>query len=253
MTNYKLLALDMDGTLLNELSEISEENAKWINKALDAGVTVSFSTGRGFESALPFAEQLGLTTPMITVNGGEVWARPHVLHKRTEMSPVYVKRLHELALQYPEVWFWAYTTVRIYNKERWFEPVEDYDSFHWLKFGYYTEDDAAREAILAETLSWEAFEITNSSPHNIELNPLGVSKASALHELCGLLGIEMSQVIAAGDSLNDIAAIREAGLGVAMGNAQQAVKEAADVVTLTNDEHGVAEIIKTYIFGGGAS
>ncbi|QNK56187.1 Cof-type HAD-IIB family hydrolase [Paenibacillus sp. PAMC21692] len=250
MTNYKLLALDMDGTLLNELSEISAENAKWIGKALDAGVIVSFSTGRGFESALPFAEQLGLTTPMITVNGGEVWSRPHVLHKRTELSSIYVQRLHELALQYPEVWYWAYTTQRIYNKERWFGLDEKYEDFHWLKFGYYTEDDRAREAILAETNTWGAFEITNSSPHNIELNPLGVSKASALRELCALLGIEMGQVIAAGDSLNDIAAIREAGLGVAMGNAQQVVKEAADAVTLTNDENGVAEIIKKYIFGG---
>jgi len=249
MTTYKLLALDMDGTLLNELSEISAENAEWIRRALDAGVTVSFSTGRGFESALPFAEQLKLTTPMITVNGGEIWARPHVLHQRTELSPIYVKRLHELALQYPEVWYWAYTTQRIYNKEKWFEADQDYDSFHWLKFGYYTEDDGAREAILAETSSWEAFEITNSSPHNIELNPVGVSKASALRELCRLLDIDMSQVIAAGDSLNDIAAIREAGLGVAMGNAQAAVKEAADAVTLTNDENGVAAIIKKYIFG----
>ncbi|MDQ6419839.1 Cof-type HAD-IIB family hydrolase [Paenibacillus sp. LHD-117] len=249
MSDYKLLALDMDGTLLNELSEISGENAEWIQKALDIGVIVSFSTGRGFESALPYAEQLKLETPMITVNGGEVWARPHVLHKRTELSPIYVKRLHELAGQYPEVWFWAYTTQTVYNKERWFDASRDYDSFHWLKFGYYTEDDRAREAILAETQSWEAFEITNSSPHNIELNPLGVSKASALRELCGLLGIEMSQVIAAGDSLNDIAAIREAGLGVAMGNAQEAVKLAADAVTLTNDENGVAEIIKKYIFG----
>ncbi|REK74611.1 Cof-type HAD-IIB family hydrolase [Paenibacillus paeoniae] len=247
MTKYKLIALDMDGTLLNEQSEISAENAEWVQRALDAGITVSFSTGRGFASALPFAEQLKLTTPMITVNGGEVWTQPHVLYKRTELSPLYVQQLHELAKQHPEVWFWAYTTSEIYNKERWFDASENYDSFNWLKFGYYTEDDRARELILAEVQSWGGLEITNSSLQNIELNPLGISKASALKDLCEWMGIEMSQVVAAGDSLNDIAAIREAGLGVAMGNAQDAVKEAADVVTLTNDKHGVAELIKRYV------
>lgn len=247
MTRYKLVALDMDGTLLNEQSEISSVNAEWVQKALDAGITVSFSTGRGFQSALPYAEQMKLETPMITVNGSEIWHRPHVLHKRTELSHSYVRRLHELALEHDEAWFWAYTTKSIYNKERWLDPLEDYDSHHWLKFGYYTEDDRIRERLLAEVQSWGALEITNSSPANIELNPLGVTKASALHELCNLLNINMSQVVAVGDSLNDIAAIREAGLGVAMGNAQETVKEAADEITLTNDEHGVAEVIRRFV------
>lgn len=250
MEQYKLIALDMDGTLLNEQSEISTENAEWIQKAIDAGVTVSFSTGRGFRSALPYAEQLKLTTPMITVNGSEIWHRPHVLHKRTHMSPVDVKRLHELALAHGEPWFWAYTAEDIFNKEKWISPAGDYDAHQWLKFGFYTEDDLAREKILAEVESWGAFEITNSSPSNLELNPLGISKASALRELCGLMNIEMSQVIAVGDSLNDIAAIREAGLGVAMGNGQDAVKEEADFITLTNNEHGVAEVIKRYVLKG---
>lgn len=247
MAKYKLVALDMDGTLLNEQTEISAENAAWIAKAQEAGVIVCFSTGRGFDSALPFAESLGLQTPMITVNGGELWSNPHVLHKRTELSPVYAKRLHELAKQYPEVWYWAYSTVGIFNKEKWFPSSQDYSDFHWLKFGYYTEDDAAREAIRKEAASWGALELSNSSPHNIELNPIGVSKASAMRELCEMIGIDMSETVAVGDSLNDIEAIRQAGLGVAMGNAQQVVKDAADVVTLSNQEHGVAEVFKRYV------
>ncbi|WP_029192217.1 Cof-type HAD-IIB family hydrolase [Paenibacillus harenae] len=250
MGDYKLVALDMDGTLLNEQSEISRENAEWIQKALDAGVIVIFSTGRGFRSALPYAEQLKLDTPMITVNGSEIWHRPHVLHKRTHLSPVYVQRLHELALKHEEPWFWAYSTDDIYNKEKWITPAGDYDAHHWLKFGYYTEDDSIREQLLAEVQSWDALEITNSSPSNLELNPKGVSKATAIRELCGLLNIGLSEVIAVGDSLNDIAAIREAGLGVAMGNAQDAVKEAANFVTLTNDEHGVAEVIRRFVLKG---
>ncbi|MFD1956213.1 Cof-type HAD-IIB family hydrolase [Paenibacillus thailandensis] len=250
MGDYKLVALDMDGTLLNEQSEISEENANWIRKALDAGVTVSFSTGRGFQSALPYAEQLGLETPMITVNGGEIWSRPHVLHRRTLMEADYVRRLHEVAVGYGEPWFWAYTTQGIFNKEQWIAAGEDYEAYHWLKFGFYTEDDKLLKRIWEEVAAWGAFEMTNSSPWNMELNPLGVSKASAIRELCGLLGIGMDEVVAVGDSLNDIAAIREAGLGVAMGNAQDAVKEAADAITLTNNEHGVAEVIRKYVLKG---
>lgn len=250
MGDYKLLALDMDGTLLNEQSEISSENALWIERALEAGVTVSFSTGRGFQSALPYAEQLKLETPMITVNGGEIWQRPHVLHRRKLMNASDVKRMHELALKHEGTWFWAYTTSQVYNLEKWIDPAGDYDAYHWLKFGYYTEDDAVRQRILAEVTEWGALEISNSSPHNLEMNPLGVSKASALQELCGVLGIEMSQVISVGDSLNDIAAIRESGLGVAMGNAQEAVKEAADFITATNNKHGVAEVIKQFIVKG---
>ncbi|SEO17904.1 Cof-type HAD-IIB family hydrolase [Paenibacillus sp. OV219] len=250
MGTIKLVALDMDGTLLNERQEISSENAMWIRKAMDAGVTVCFATGRGFQSAVPYAEQLKLDTPMITVNGGEVWHRPHVLHKRTLMSPEMLKRLHELALSYPECWYWAYTTMDIYNKEKWIEPASDFDAHHWLKFGYHVDDTAIRDAILKETASWGGLEITNSSPWNLEMNPVGVSKASAIRELCTLLDIDMSQVAAMGDSLNDIAMIREVGLGVAMGNAQEEVKAAADVVTVTNEEHAVMHLIRDYVLKG---
>ena len=98
MESIKLIALDMDGTLLNEFQEVSSENARWIQKALDAGITVCFATGRGYQSALPYAEQLKLDTPMITVNGGEIWRRPGVLHRRSLMPSGTVKRLYELAL-----------------------------------------------------------------------------------------------------------------------------------------------------------
>ena len=96
MESIKLIALDMDGTLLNEFQEVSSENARWIQKALDAGIAVCFATGRGYQSALPYAEQLKLDTPMITVNGGEIWRRPGVLHRRSLMPSGMVKRLYEL-------------------------------------------------------------------------------------------------------------------------------------------------------------
>lgn len=238
------MALDLDGTLLNETSEISDTNAEWVKRAVDAGVTVCVSTGRGFKSALPIAETLGLETPMITVNGGEIWTKPHSLHRRTLLDSSKVMKLHALAEQYPDVWYWGYTTEDIYNKERW---VGDTIASHWLKFGYYTEDVQSLGEILKEIQTWEGLELTNSSPFNIEINPTGVSKATALMEVCRMLGYEMSEVVAVGDSLNDIAAIRAVGLGVAMGNAQDEVKLAANVVTGSNQEHGVAQVIQNYV------
>jgi len=241
---YKLLALDLDGTLLNDRSEISDTNAEWVRHAVEAGVTVCVSTGRGFKSALPIVEQLGLDTPMITVNGGEIWTKPHSIHRRTLLDTSKVMKLHSLAEKYPDVWYWAYTTEDIYNKERW---VGDTDASHWLKFGYYYEDVTILGEILKEVQSWEGLEISNSSPFNIEINPLGISKATALMEVCKMKGYDMSEVVSVGDSLNDIAAIRASGLGVAMGNAQEEVKLAANAVTGSNQENGVAQVIQNYV------
>jgi hydroxymethylpyrimidine pyrophosphatase-like HAD family hydrolase len=91
--------------------------------------------------------------------------------------------------------------------------------------------------------------VTNSHPCNLEINPIGISKASGIEEVCRLIGISMSEVVAMGDSLNDMAMIKAAGLGVAMGNAQEELKAAADLVTVTNNEHAVAKIIREHILG----
>jgi len=248
MANIKLVALDMDGTLLNDRQEVSPRNAAVIRRALDAGVIVCLATGRGVQSVLPYTELLGLTTPMITVNGGEIWRRPRELHRRTAMEAADVLQLRELALQYG-VWYWAYTTEGVFNRERWIEPEDAVHDRVWLKFGYYEENLEILEQIRAKAASRGRFEISNSSPVNLELNPAGVSKGAALIELCGLLGIDPSETAAAGDSLNDLSMIRTAGLGAAMGGAQPKVKEEADIVLPGNNDDGVAHLIEHFVLG----
>ena len=243
MGRYKLIALDMDGTLLNDHQQISEENRTWLYKALDAGVTVMLSTGRGVQSIYPYIEQLNMLMPIVAVNGGEVWKEPHVLLKRHLLPASAVREMHALAVRY-DTWFWGYAVEGLFNKERW---TDDPGSLRWLKFGFHTDNDDNRRRIREALEQTGAFEITNSHPHNLEINPKGVSKASGIREICDLLGIAMSEVVAMGDSLNDLAMVREAGLGVAMGNAQEALKEAADLVTVTNNENGVAKVIKEYV------
>ncbi|MGX4587344.1 Cof-type HAD-IIB family hydrolase [Paenibacillus chitinolyticus] len=243
MSQYKLVALDMDGTLLNEEKQVSPANREAIYAALEAGVTVIFSTGRGVQSALPYAEELKLQTPIVSVNGSEVWKAPHDLLKRTLLDLDLVRRMYDLAIEH-DTWYWAYSVEGMYNRDNW---AEDITKPEWLKFGFYTENKESLEIIRGELARWGELEITNSHPDNLELNPKGISKASGIEEVCKLLGIEMSQVIAMGDSENDIAMIRAAGLGVAMGNAQDGVKHIADLVTVTNDEDGVAKIIQEYV------
>lgn len=245
MSRYKLIALDMDGTLLTEDKKVSEENKAALRAARDAGITVIFSTGRGVQNVLSYVEELQMTeSPMVVVNGGEVYRKPGQLVERHTLTADQVTRLHELALQH-DTWYWAYAVGDIYNKDRWAEPQE-LDALQWLKFGYYTDNNSSLAAIREELLSWGTLELSNSHPNNLELNPKGIHKASGIRKVCELLGLQMSEVIAMGDSLNDVAMIREAGLGVAMGNAQDEVKALADVVTLTNEEHGVAHIIHKY-------
>ncbi|KTD84877.1 Cof-type HAD-IIB family hydrolase [Paenibacillus etheri] len=241
---YRLLALDMDGTLLNDEQIITPTTVKWLQKAVDAGVHVCLSTGRAFTSAFPYAEQLGLETPMITVNGSEVWRAPHEIYRRSLMDPTLVRQMYELAKE-DDIWFWAYSTEKVHKQDNWDGDVTGRE---WLKFGYHTEDDDLRHKLLLRLQDMGGLEITNSSPHNFEINPLGVNKAAGILEVCKLLGLDMSQVIAVGDSLNDLAAIQQAGLGVAMGNAQETVKEEADAVVASNNNDGIAEVVQKYIF-----
>ncbi|MFC3748011.1 Cof-type HAD-IIB family hydrolase [Paenibacillus sp. GCM10012306] len=240
---YRLLALDMDGTLLNDEQIITPKTVEWIQKAVEAGVHVCLSTGRSFNGAWPYAKQLGLKTPMVTVNGSEVWRAPYELYRRSLMDPKLVSQLYDMAERYG-IWFWAYSLEQVHNRENWDGSTEDRE---WLKFGYSTEDDDIRHKLLLELQDLGGLEITNSSPHNLEINPLGINKATGIKEVCQLLGIDMSQVVAVGDSLNDLAVIQQAGLGVAMGNAQETVRQEADAVVASNNEDGIAEVIQRFI------
>lgn len=240
MSQYKLIALDMDGTVLNEDSMISEMNKKWIGVAVQQGIHVCFATGRGIHTVRPFIEELQLDSPVVTVNGSEVWKKPELLHKRHTMQPQAITRLRELALHH-DTWYWGYGVSGAHRKSDW---NVDITTEQWLKFGYYMEDAEIIESIRTEIASWDEFEISNSHPLNIEVNPKGVNKAKGLAEVCQLLGIQMEEVVAMGDSLNDLAMLQAAGFGVAMGNAQEMVKQAADWVGPSHMEGGVAQIIR---------
>jgi hypothetical protein len=245
VSDYKLIALDMDGTLLTDSKQISAENAKWIARAVERGVTVVMATGRGMQLIRPYTDQLGLDSPVVAVNGGEVWSSPQRLHKRHTLDWRQVDWLRGIALQLG-VWYWAYTTEGKLNRDTWGDTV--LADHVWLKFGYASKDLAALDRVKAMLDETGAYECTNSHPTNVEVNPSDVSKAAGLRDVCRLLGIDMSQAVAMGDSVNDLSMITEAGLGIAMGNAQEEVKQNAAAVTASNEEDGVAKAIQRYVF-----
>ncbi|MGA8941605.1 MAG: Cof-type HAD-IIB family hydrolase [Thermoactinomyces sp.] len=240
--DIKLIALDIDGTLLNENGQISGANRQAIAEAREKGVHVILSTGRSILTCSPVAESLQLDSGLVTLNGSEVWDGQGNLVERNTLEVSSVEKMWELTKKY-RTSFWAVTTEKIWVEEL---PA-DISSHQWLKFGFDIEDDRIRKKVLEELSRIRQLEISNSSLTNIEVNKAGVNKARGLVNLCRRLDITMNEVMAVGDSLNDIAMIQQAGCGVAMGNAQDPVKEVADWITETNREDGVARAIWHWI------
>ncbi|MGG0570028.1 Cof-type HAD-IIB family hydrolase [Priestia megaterium] len=239
---FKLIALDMDGTLLNNQQEISKENREAIAKAQEQGVHVVLSTGRSLLTCREYAQSLELSSYLITVNGSEIWDESGQLVERKLIDASSIEKMWNLTQEH-KLNFWAVTTDKVWRDEF----PEDIASQEWLKFGYDIPDDALREEVLKQIAGISNFEISNSSLTNLEINALGINKAKGIMTVCERLGISMDEVIAMGDSLNDMAMIEAAGCGIAMGNAQEAVKEAADWVTDTNVNNGVAKAISHWV------
>ncbi|GKU80740.1 HAD family hydrolase [Niallia sp. NCCP-28] len=237
----KLIALDMDGTLLNQKGEIPEENRKAIKEAQDQGIHVVLSTGRSIATCREHAESLLLKTFLVTVNGSEIWDYQGNLIERNLVEAESIKWMWELSQKH-KARVWAISCGKTWNDQM----PEDIASLEWLKFGFDIEDDKIRASVLKELQDKGVFELSNSSLSNIEVNAIGINKAKGLKTVCEKLHITMDDVMAVGDSLNDISMIKEAGFGVAMGNAQETVKKAADAVTETNEANGVANAIRKY-------
>ncbi|OLS36915.1 Cof-type HAD-IIB family hydrolase [Bacillus sp. MRMR6] len=240
--DIKLIALDMDGTLLNEKHLVSEANRRAIQEAQDLGVHVVLSTGRSLRTCKEHADSLRLTSYLVTVNGSEIWDEKRELVERNTVNSELVQWMWELTKKH-QTKYWA-----ISPQGNWFDEMpDDLHDKEWLKFCFNTRDDEIREKIMHALHTKGEFEITNSSPRNIEVNAAGINKEKGLGIVCKRLGISMGNVMSVGDSLNDLAMIKAAGLGIAMGNAQSIVKESADWITATNREDGVALAIRKWV------
>ena len=245
MSKYKMLAIDLDETLLTPEKTISEENIKWVRKANEAGAKVVISTGRGYENMKQYRTELAFENPLVLVNGAEAWDESVEIIQRNLIEEEDIHHLHSI-VQETNTNFWVYGVESLYRKEKWHPSLL---SERFTQFVIHNEDQHFLTQVKEEMLTKsDRLEITRSSYHNIEFTLKGTSKATGVRAVCNYLNIGMDEVMAIGDNFNDKKLIQSAGLGVAMGNAVPELKELADAVTDRNTADGVAKAIQTYIF-----
>ncbi|MDD3428872.1 MAG: Cof-type HAD-IIB family hydrolase [Oscillospiraceae bacterium] len=265
---YKLLVLDIDGTVANTKKEISEENVQAVIAAQKKGVKVVVASGRATPGVMPTAKKLKLDEYggyILSFNGARI------VNVKTG-AVIYEKNLPDGAAQ--KIYAFAKknkVNICTYNQQTVMtpNPQEKYVNMesHLLKMPLYQPQnfleeipsnpvkflllgDGEKLALLenkAKEEIGEGLNIFRSEPYFLEVMPQNIDKAYSLNKLLSKLLIRREEMMACGDGYNDLSMIQFAGLGVAMQNAQEAVKQAADVITDHCDNHGVAKAIETYI------
>lgn len=260
----RLIATDLDGTLLNEEKQVSEENRVAVEAAVKKGVMVTIATGRMYCSALPYAKQLGIDVPIITYNGalirsvsGETWLeRPLQREPAAEaLSFIRGRGWHTHSFIGDRLYYQARNEkTDVYEKGAGISGEAIGGELFLrtegiLKLLLVMDGEIQADAAVDELNRRFAGRLTavKSSPTYVEIIQFEVSKAAALETLMDRFGLKKSEVMAIGDSNNDLPMLRAAGFAVAMGNANPAVKKAADAVTESNRKSGVAAAIQNYI------
>jgi len=268
MGKIRMVALDLDGTLLTDDLVIEPRAKEILQQAINRGITVTLATGRMYLSARPYAAELGLELPLIVYHGAQVRhaATGEILFEQTVPLPLarrLIKHLRQFGYAYN-----VYLGDRLYaenvqkeNEEyAWragvrLHRVEDMLAFLQeeplkivaLRDG--PELDPLEKAIRLD-LGKEVY-MTRSLPYYLEMLNPEANKARALQAVAAWQGVTREEVMAFGDSYNDIQMLRYAGLAVAMSNAPAAVREAADYVTASNNEGGVARALEKFLLLGG--
>jgi len=260
---YRLLAIDLDGTLLTPQRTISPHTITVLNQAVDAGLKLVIATGRVPYIFHEFGKYLPLNAPQITSNGAVI-IDPHTyatLHEQympqDEVLPI-INATHELGLQlcyYTDQKLFA--EQALYDLHNWYlnsvpvTPTNDISLLHTqpcIKIAAFS-DAAEISAIrreLAQQFSGRLY-VTQTAHTWLEFLHPDVSKANGLGFISRLLNIKPEEIIAFGDNHNDLEMLRFSGLGIAMGNANDEVKSAADYVTLSNAEDGVAAAVEKFV------
>lgn len=258
---YRLVALDLDDTILDRSLVLTPEVRRVIREVMDLGVMVTLSTGRMFQSAVPFARELGIALPLICYQGALI--KDPVSSEVLFHQPVPLNEARQV-IEIVQRWglhINAYVNDELYvehvtpEAERYVKiaqvplhPVGDLLSFLQeppTKI-VVVSDEATINLTISElrAVFGETLYITESLPMFCEIAHPGVNKGVALEFLAKYLGVRREQTIAIGDGSNDLEMIEWAGLGVAMGNAPLEVRSAAELVTGTVQEDGAARALE---------
>ena len=277
MSKYKLIALDMDGTLLSTDKKITAATAAAIKKAVAAGKYVVISSGRSLDELKDYKEELKDFSHFVVSSGAMVYdnQKKEVLHMDT-FTPACAKEIFDIAAT-EDIMLYCSKNGHCYIPQDKFDHLEEYGMGQYRQLylnvstfvpsipGYFESGTAAdatmddlqkiiyfcvsknRRERLNSRLDHDAYAVAYTEEVNIEITPKGSTKATGLLHLCDRLGISMNEVIAVGDSGNDTEMLLYAGFAVAMGNSTEDIKEICEVVVADNDHDGVAEAIERYL------
>ncbi|MCL4543787.1 MAG: Cof-type HAD-IIB family hydrolase [Chloroflexi bacterium] len=261
---YKLLAMDLDGTLIGNNLVLSERVKTAVGAAASTGITPVLATGRMFRATLPFAQQLHITAPAICYQGAMVHSiEPDeiLFHQPVplDLAKEAVREAQErgfVALGYLDDWVYAgpdTPEARFYARHSRVEPRFVGDLLAWLtqpptKLVIISKEEETdgNVAYFRQRFAGQLY-VTKSYPLFTEIVHRDVSKGRALMHLTQRLGASQDEVVAIGDNLNDLDMIEYAGLGIAMGGAPSVVKQAARWVAPSQAEDGVAVAIEQFL------
>lgn len=273
----KMVGLDLDGTLLSEKKELLPYTMDVLRRALDSGIVVLVATGRPWMGVPEELRKFPGMRYALTSNGARVIDTDtgEILEEHL-LPPELAKKTLEICGKYDtlqEVYFdgqgyaeadkMAHVEKYHRNPNMWEyfrttrKPVEDL-------FGMIDRENRGLDKVQAlfadmeeRKKAWKdleavrGLELVGSLKYNIEINAAGVNKGTGLVRLGKLLGIKREEIMACGDGDNDTVMLSEVGFGVAMANAEEQVKAAADYITESNDEEGAAKAIEKFALRGG--
>ena len=269
----KLICIDMDGTLLKTENEIGLEDQLAIKQAVEQGVLVSITTGRVFNCAQLYANEIGLKTLIIAsngayigdVNGQDIYCNPldiqdiryflELTSQQGLLSYLTAKFGVISTVELPETNIYKRLNQTLKSDEQIrlevLEGVEEIIAHYPTDIlkGVCIGEDASQLDKVKQQIKQKCphLEVVSSWKNNFEVMRKGSSKGEAVAQLAKFYQISPDEVMCIGDSENDLSMIEFAGIGVAMGNAMDQVKEVADFVTKTNQEAGVAHAIDLYV------
>ena len=259
---YKLIAIDIDGTLLDSSKRIKDETKKDIIDAYNLGVKICISTGRGYPAALRYINELGIKVYLILFNGSIVMSNDGEIIYNKTLDISVAKEVYDTVNKHKAFCcFWSgeklyfnqygkyydYYTNLSSIKGTVVDELSDSISYGINKFIWFSPREFhqnIKDSILSNIKGIDYF---TSQSEIIEIVPKNINKGEALKNLAINLGVDQNEIIAIGDDENDISMIKYAKLGVAMANAKEIVKENANYITLSNDENGVGEVIQKFI------
>lgn len=273
---YKMVCIDVDGTLMGQGRVISEDSKKVLIDAHNKGVEIVITTGRPYNNATSISKTIGLSSPVIAANGAIIRAKDtdEILYECPLSEEACIRILkvvknHNVIAQFYtadkvfcNTWigmiFDKIFTARGIAKGlkmdvKW---VKTYNGLlkafsinknKFLKCVIIGANEEKVKAVRDDILNIKELDCFRSGRRALEIISKGVSKGNAVKILAEKFGYEKEEIICIGDNENDISMIEFAGLGVAMGNAIDEVKEIADYVTGTNVNDGVAEVIKKFV------